>query len=104
MIRDNDEMLVRALREADLVNPDTSDEALRAVFSEARREHDALPAGQQDFNSPHERVRVFLHPYLSKKGRKWAIPLDSLTLPDDPTRNSAGRGPRPSKEPWWRFW
>jgi len=35
------------------------------------------------FNSPNERVRVFLAQYLTDKGRMWAEPLKSLHLLDD---------------------
>ncbi len=75
---DSDDTLVRALREAALVRGEAADEDLRATFRRARDEHAALAAGQQQFNSPNERVRVFLEPFLSEKGRKWARPLDSL--------------------------
>lgn len=87
--------LLCKLREADLVNPYVSDDDLKAVFRSAREEHAAMSEGQRMFNSPNERVRVFLDPYLSEKGRQWAVPLTSLDLPDDPPA---------SRKPWWRFW
>lgn len=77
-----DEALLRSLRAAGLVRPDAADDELIAVFRRARQEHDAIPEGARAFNSPEERVRVFLEPYLSDKGRKWAVPLESLDLPD----------------------
>jgi hypothetical protein len=80
---DSDAALVRRLREAELVVPESSDEALSAAIAEARREHLELPEEAQMFNSPEERVRVFLERYLSKKGRRWAKPLTSLKLPND---------------------
>jgi len=81
----SDEALVRRFREACLVRQDASDSDLHAILTRAQEEHAALPQGQRAFNSPHERVRVFLAPFLSKKGRAWAEPLSSL-------------------KPWWKFW
>src|SRR5436309_1728143 len=74
--------LVRRLRESNLVREDASDEDLRATFRMAREENSALPPGEREYNSPNERVRVFLAPFLSDKGRTWAVPLKSLQLPD----------------------
>jgi hypothetical protein len=79
---DSEDALVRRLREWGLVREDATDEDLRATFSRARAEHAAIPPGNREFNSPNERVRVFLEPFLSDKGRKWAVPLESLRLPD----------------------
>ena len=79
----SDTALILSLREAGLVLADVSDDALRACFENARKEDAALPVWQRQFNSPNERVRVFLAPYLSEKGQRWAVPLDSLELPDD---------------------
>ena len=62
---------------------DVSDDDLIAVFNRARQEHEALDGEDRLYNSPEERVRVFLAPYLTKKGRAWAEPLVSLNLPDD---------------------
>jgi hypothetical protein len=81
----SDEALVRRLREARLVRQDASDGDLYATFRKAREEHSALPLGQREYNSPNERVRVFLAPFLSKKGKAWAVPLESL-------------------KPWWNLW
>ena len=78
-----DEALLSSLRAAGLVRLDTPNDALIAVFKQARDEDAALPEHRRRFNSPHERVRVFLRPYLSDKGLRWAVPLDSLSLPDD---------------------
>ena len=78
-----DEALVQRLRELGLVKEDASDDDLRATFRRAREEHAALPSGHREFNSPNERVRVFLAPFLSAKGTRWAVPLHSLDLPDD---------------------
>ena len=66
----SDEALVRRLREAGLVRQDASDDDLHTTFRKARDEDSALPLpGQREYNSPNERVRVFLAPFLSKKGR-----------------------------------
>jgi hypothetical protein len=65
------------------VRKDVADVDLHAMFRKAREEHSALPPGRQKFNSPNERVRVFLAPFLSEKGTEWAVPFKSLDLPDD---------------------
>ena len=78
----DDNTLIRDLRAAGLVRAGVSDQELLAVFSRARDEDEAIPKGGRRFNSPHERVRVFLEPYLTEKGRTWAVPVDSLDLPD----------------------
>ena len=83
--RASDDRLLRCLRKAGLVRSDVSDADLKATFQAARDEHAAC--GYSPYNSPHERVRVFLEPYLSRKGLRWAVPLESLN-------------PRP----WWKFW
>ena len=77
----SDDALVRRLREIDLVREDVSDDDLKGIFRKAREEHSALPVEKQKYNS-HERVRVFLAPFLSNKGIEWAVPLKSLDLPD----------------------
>ena len=79
----SDGELLQRLRELGLVNPTTSDSDLLETFRRAREEHLALSEEVRLFNSPHERVRVFLEPYLTDKGRKWAEPLNSLKLPDE---------------------
>jgi hypothetical protein len=89
-----DETLVRRLRETGLVRPEATDGEVAETFRAARSEHAA--GGYSPFNSPNERVRVFLEPYLTKKGREWAEPLKSLDLPDD----DSGREPLS----WWKFW
>lgn len=89
-----DAILVRRLRETGLVRPDASDDQVAKTFRAARNEHAAN--GYSMFNSPNERVRVFLTPYLTKKGRAWAVPLRSLDLPDD----YSGK----SRLSWWKFW
>ena len=86
--READETLVTRLREAGLVRPDATNGEIAETFRAARSEHAA--GGYSPFNSPEERVRVFLEPYLTRKGRRWAEPLKSLDLPDD--------------DPWWKFW
>jgi hypothetical protein len=95
----SDDALIRRLREAGLVFEEASDDDLRETFRRAREEHDALPPDQQLYNSPNERVRVFLAPFLTYKGRRWAAPLVSLDLPDDdaPSRTHP-------RSPWWKFW
>lgn len=89
-----DNTLVRRLRETGLVRPDASDGEVAGTFRAARNEHAA--GGYSMFNSPNERVRVFLTPYLTRKGRAWAEPLRSLDLPDD--------FPGQSGLSWWKFW
>lgn len=89
-----DETLVRRLRETGLVRPDASDHEIAETFRAARREHAAI--GYSPFNSPNERVRVFLGPYLTRKGRQWAEPRTSLRLPDDE--------PETQSRSWWQFW
>jgi hypothetical protein len=92
----SDESVVQQLRGAGLVRDDAADEDLRAAFSRAREEDAALPPGQREYNSPNERARVFLAPFLNDEGRRWAVPLDSLNLADDD---------RPgTRSTWWRFW
>jgi hypothetical protein len=81
----SDDALVRKLREMGLLIEDVSDDDLRATFARAREEDSALPPGRREFNSPNERVRVFLAPFLTSRGRRWAVPLRHL-------------------EPWWKFW
>jgi hypothetical protein len=81
-----DDALLRTLRRAGLVSRNAPDEEVTAVFRQAREEHAAIPEGARAFNSPHERVRVFLEPFLTARGRAWAVPLKSL------------------ERPWWRFW
>ncbi len=73
----SDPVLLRSLRKAGLVKPDVADEKLLAVFKSVREEDKALPEVERRFNSPEERVRACLDPYLTDKGRKWAVPLDS---------------------------
>lgn len=80
--RATDAELVARLRRHALVKDNATDEELLDTFERARLEHERL-GSMRDFNSPHERVRVFLAPYLTEKGRAWAVPLDSLNLPDD---------------------
>src|SRR5690349_9185130 len=82
----SDEALLQALRAKGLVRRRASDEQVLATFKRARDEQNSLPPGMREFNSPNERVRVFLAPYLTFKGRRWAVPL---------------RGLNP---PWWMFW
>ena len=89
-----DETLVRRLREARLVRPEATDGEVAETFQAARSEHAA--GGYSPFNSPNERVRVFLGPYLTQKGRQWAEPLKSLDLPDDDSGREA--------QSWWKFW
>ena len=81
----SDDALLLKLRQLRLVRPEASDEDLKGTFTRAREEDSALPPGVREFNSPNERIRVFLAPFLTRKGARWAIPLRSL-------------------EPWWKFW
>lgn len=77
----SDDVLLVRLRETGLVRGDVTDDDVKATFQAARDEHAA--GGYSPFNSPHERVRVFLSSYLTEKGRQWAEPLRSLNLPDE---------------------
>jgi hypothetical protein len=79
----SDDELMRKMRYSDLVRPDASDEEVLAAIRKAWEEHSSLGEDDRSYNSPEERARVFLEPYLSAKGRKWAVPLKSLDLPDD---------------------
>jgi hypothetical protein len=79
--RGADSRLLYHLRAEGLVEPDATDAEIQATFQAARDEDAAL--GFSPFNSPHERVRVFLKPYLTEKGRRWAEPLRSMRLPDE---------------------
>jgi hypothetical protein len=72
--------LVQQLRESRLVREDASDEDLRATFKMARDE--------------------VLTPFLSDRGSRWAVPLDSLNLPDDDAQPSQSG----NRSPWWKFW
>jgi hypothetical protein len=96
---DDDDGLVRQLRQAGLVSEDASDSNLRATFRMAREEDSALSAREREYNSPEEGVRVFLAPYLTGKGMKWAVPIKSLDLPDDDARSRP-----PVRWPWWKLW
>jgi hypothetical protein len=80
---DSEDRLIRRLRAAGLVRVDASDDDLRASVTRARVEHEALSPERRHYNSPHERARVFLAPFLTDKGTTWAAPLTSLKLPDD---------------------
>jgi hypothetical protein len=73
--------VVCRLREKELVRDDVSDAQLIRTFEAAREEH--IEGDYSCYNSPQERVRVFLEPYLTDKGRRWAKPLESLRLPDE---------------------
>lgn len=64
----SEEALVRTLREKGLVLKAAPDDDLYATFRKAREEDAALPPGQREYNSPNERVRVFLGRLLSEKG------------------------------------
>lgn len=76
-----DTILVQRLREARLIRPAVTDAEVIATFRAVRDEHVAMRYYR--FNSPQERVRVFLSQYLTRKGQKWAVPIDSLEIPDD---------------------
>ena len=91
---------MRKLRGSGLVREDASDEDLRATFRMAREEDAALLPRERKYNSPTERVRVFLKPYLSDRGRRWAVPLESLHLPDEDEQSSQSR----ARSSWWKVW
>jgi hypothetical protein len=80
---ESDDRLILRLRDMGLVKPAVSNADLVRVFEQARAEHRALSDAERSFNSPHERVRVFLAPYLTARGQKWAVPLESLHIPDE---------------------
>jgi hypothetical protein len=84
--RDHDDSgdapLMSQLRSRQLVRDDVGDKQVRAAFERARAEDAALADADRPYNSPEERVRVFLEPYLTLKGRRWAVPLDSLHIRD----------------------
>jgi hypothetical protein len=63
-----DETLLRRLREADLVRPGATAIEVAETFRAARSEH--AGHGCSPFNSPNERVRVFLEPYLTRMGAR----------------------------------
>src|SRR5262245_56758343 len=98
---DSVEGLVRRLREAGLVRDDVPDDDLRAAYRRARDEDLAMSPEQRHYNSPNERVRVFLAPFLTEKGTAWAVPLDSLKLPDD--RPKPQENQFRAQSPWWRL-
>jgi hypothetical protein len=56
----SDDALLLKLRQLRLVRREVSDEDLKGTFRRAREEDSALPPGLREFNSPNERVRVFL--------------------------------------------
>jgi len=85
--------LPEVLRQQRLVRADVSDEDLEAAVNRALIEDATLPSGQRECNSPNERVRVFLEPFLTARGRLWAEPLRSLRLADGDAR-----------KPWWKVW
>jgi hypothetical protein len=80
----SDDVLLLKLRQLRLVRCEVSDEDLHGAFRRARAEDSALAPGLRELNSPNERVRVFIGPFLTRKGARWAAPLRSL-------------------EPWWKF-
>ena len=82
----SEETLVRALRAKGLIKRRVSDGQIIDTFRQAREEHERIDEGMRMFNSPNERVRVFLAPHLTWRGRRWAEPLVSL------------------RPPWWKFW
>lgn len=87
-----DRALARRLRQAGLVRCWLPRAVIAWTFRAARAEH--ISGGYSSFNSPQERVRVFLWPCLTRKGRRWAVPLKSLEIPDDV----------PGARPWWKVW
>jgi hypothetical protein len=69
--------IVTDLRAHHLVD-DVDDSTLIDAVEKARSEDRQLPPDRRQFNTPHERARVFLGPSLNEKGRRWATPLHSL--------------------------
>ena len=72
------EEFIRCLRQERLVREGSTDDELWAAFLRAHEENEALGPELRMYNTVHERVRVFLAPYLTLKGRRWAVPLESL--------------------------
>lgn len=95
-VADDGTTFVRSLRERGLVADGVDDADLLTALQRAEEEHEQMPEGQRAFNTPSERVRVFLGPFLSTKGRSWAVPLKSLDLPDDEAPREA-TAPRRTK-------
>jgi uncharacterized protein (DUF1810 family) len=87
----SDDAIVRRLRARGLVREGVADGELRAQIVSAREEDSALPSIDRHFNSPDERLRVLLAPFLSDMGRRWAVPLESLDDGDDPDVFELGR-------------
>src|SRR5436190_20979233 len=78
----SDDVLLRRLRAEGLVRAEIADADVTATFQAARDEHEA---GHSPYNSPEERVRVFLEPYLTDKGRAWAAPFASRQVAEGST-------------------
>ncbi len=72
---DSEDVLVQKLRQAGLVKPEVPDRSLKLTFQHGRYR-------ESEFDSPHERVRVMLAPFLTAEGKRWAEPLRLLNLPD----------------------
>jgi hypothetical protein len=107
----SEDAFLRGLRAAGLVKPGVPDTSLVQALASAKQEHRNLPEPQRMFNSPHERVRVFLGPHLSNKGRQWAVPGESLKIPDDQEAwaeaeavGATHSSPVSAAKRWWRFW
>jgi hypothetical protein len=86
----SDDTLLQQLRAEGLVSACALDDEVREMFIRARDEHASLSPGARHFNSPNERVRVFLAPLLSEKGTAWAVPLESLHPADDKDGSTDG--------------
>jgi hypothetical protein len=83
---DDDDSLLRRLREAGLLRRGANDTKISEVIGQARDEHRAIRDAERMFNSPYERVRVMLRPFLNARGRAWAVPWNT------------------PERPWWKFW
>lgn len=90
-------LVIDRLRSAGLVEARASDADIGDAIRRARDEHSNLPEGLREYNSPHERVRVFLAPFLTQEGKAWAIPLAFNYL-------EANNRSYPDRLPRWRQW
>lgn len=71
----SDDALLLKLRQLRAVRCEVSDEDLKGAFGRAREEDSALPPSLREFNSPNERVRVFLGQFSTRKCARRAVPL-----------------------------
>ena len=77
-----DDVLIQSLRKNGLIRSSLSNEDLIAVFERARDEL-AGEKRPRAWGAPsrYERACIHLRPFLTLKGRAWAVPLKSLRWP-----------------------